>query len=259
MPPQLSEGFILTAEDPPPFEAVNPEGHAPLLLVCDHASPRIPRALGDLGLPRAERERHIGWDIGAAAVTRHLAARFDAPALLAGYSRLVVDCNRHLSDPAAAPAVSDGTRIPANLALPPDALAARAEAVYWPYHRAIEAALERFAARGVAPLFVSIHSCTPVMQGRFRPWQIGLCWDGDRRLAAPLLERLEAQPDLRIGHNEPYCLDETDYTVPVHAMRRDLRHIQVEFRQDLIAEAAGAAHWAEVFAAALAPSLAEAA
>lgn len=246
----------LAADDPPPFEEVNPEGRAPLLLVCDHASARIPAALGDLGLPAAERERHIGWDIGAAAVTRLLAARFDAPAVLSGYSRLVVDCNRYLSDPSAAPAVSDGTPIPANAALTKAALEARAAAVYWPYHQAIEAALQRFEARGVAPLFVSVHSCTPVMHGKFRPWQIGLCWDRDTRLSEPLVRRLEERDGVLVGRNEPYRLDETDYTVPVHAARRGLLHVQIEFRQDLIAEAAGAALWAAIFGDALAPEVA---
>jgi predicted N-formylglutamate amidohydrolase len=243
---------LLTEDELPPYETFNPEGPAPILLICDHASRRIPRALGDLGLDERERSRHIGWDIGAADVARHMALQLNAPALLAGYSRLVIDCNRHLHDPTSMRPVSDGTTIPGNTALSPADRQARIDGLYQPYHDAIARRLDSFAGRGIAPTLLAIHSCTPEMAGQFRPWHIGICWDSDRRIAGPVLEALGRAPDVVVGDNQPYALDlREDYSVPVHAMRRGLPHLQVEFRQDLVATPAGARRWAEVLLAAL--------
>jgi len=249
---------LLADDEPPPYETFNPEGPAPILLICDHASRRVPRRLRDLGLDARELSRHIGWDIGAADVARHMALRLNAPALLAGYSRLVVDCNRHLHDPTAIRPDSDGTPIPGNAALSPADRQARTDALYRPYHDAIAQRLDGFAGRGITPALLSIHSCTPEMAGQFRPWHVGICWDSDRRLAGPVLEALGRVPDVVVGDNQPYNLDlREDYSVPVHAMRRGLPHLQVEFRQDLVATAAGAARWADVLLAALPLPLAQ--
>ncbi len=249
---------LLADDEPQPYELFNPEGAAPILLICDHASRRVPRRLHDLGLDERELSRHIGWDIGAADVTRHMALQLNAPALLAGYSRLVVDCNRHLHDPTSMRPVSDGTPIPGNAALSPADRQARIDALYLPYHDAIARRLDDFAGRGITPTLLSIHSCTPEMAGQFRPWHIGICWDSDRRIAGPVLEALARVPGVVVGDNQPYNLDlREDYSVPVHAMRRGLPHLQVEFRQDLVATPAGARHWAEVLLAALLLPLAQ--
>ncbi len=249
---------LLTEDELPPFELVNDAGAAPILLICDHASRRVPRRLRDLGLEERELSRHIAWDIGAADVTRRMALQLNAPALLAGYSRLVVDCNRHLHDATLMPAVSDGTAIAGNANLSTADRQARLDALYHPYHRAIAQRLDDFASQGVAPTLLSIHSCTPDMAGQFRPWHIGICWDSDRRISGPVLEALGRVPGVVVGDNQPYNLDlREDYSVPVHAMRRGLPHLQVEFRQDLIATPAGAAHWADILLAALPPTLAQ--
>ena len=249
---------LLTADDPPAFELVNEAGPAPILLTCDHASRRIPRRLGDLGLAEPDRARHIAWDIGAADVTRHMAGALDAPAILSGYSRLVVDCNRHLHDPSLMPTVSDGTPIAANANLAALERQARLDALYHPYHRAVAQRLDRFAAAGIQPVFLPIHSCTPEMNGRFRPWHIGVCWAEDRRLAGPVMAALARDPAIVVGDNQPYNLDlREDYSVPVHAIARGLPYLQVEIRQDLIAAPAGARRWAEVLLAALRPALAD--
>jgi predicted N-formylglutamate amidohydrolase len=248
---------LLTADDPPAFELANEAGAASILVICDHASRCIPHRLGDLGLAEDDRARHIAWDIGAADVTRHIARRLDSPAILAGYSRLVVDCNRHLHDPSLMPAVSDGTAIPANAGIAPAERQARIDALYRPYHQAIAARLDRIAAVGVAPTLLSIHSCTPEMNGRFRPWHIGVCWAGDRRLAGPVMAALAHDPEIVVGDNQPYALDlQEDYSVPVHALSRGLPYLMVEIRQDLIAAPAGARHWADVLLEAVRPALA---
>ena len=243
---------LLAADELPPYETFNAEGRAPILLICDHASRRIPRELRGLGLAERELSRHIGWDIGAADVTRHMALQLGAPALLAGYSRLVVDCNRHLHDATLIRAVSDGTAIPGNTDLTPADRQARLDALYHPYHQAIARRLDAFAAGGITPTLLAIHSCTPEMAGQFRPWHIGICWDSDRRIAGPVMDALGRVPDVVVGDNQPYALDRReDYSVPNHAMDRGLPHLQVEFRQDLVATTADARRWADILLAAL--------
>jgi len=245
--------MMIADDEPPAFEIVNPTGAAPVLLLCDHASRRIPRALGDLGLGDEDLARHIAWDIGAGDVTRRLAARLGAPAVLCSYSRLVIDCNRHLHDPGIIVEASDGTPVPGNHALGEGDRDARIEGIWRPYHQAIAQQLHGRDAVTV----LSIHSCTPQLRhGPARPWHIGICWETDRRLATPVLAALRRRTDLVVGDNEPYALDgREDYTIPVHAMARGLRHLQVEFRQDLIATLEGAARHADILFEALAPEL----
>ncbi|HVM79042.1 MAG TPA: N-formylglutamate amidohydrolase [Stellaceae bacterium] len=237
---------LLTPSDPPPVEHVDREGKTPVLLTCDHASRRVPRALDNLGLDEAKLSLHIGWDIGAAAVTRDLAARLDAPAVLAGYSRLVIDCNRNVEDPTSIPRVSDGIEVPGNRDLTAEQRTQRVEAIFRPYHGAIEAALDRFAARGVHPAVFSVHSFTPTMNGFNRPWHIGILWDKDPRIPVPLMAALRREKGLVVGDNEPYSAREpAGHSVRTHAMSRGLPHAAVEIRQDLLAEPSGQREWAE--------------
>jgi predicted N-formylglutamate amidohydrolase len=244
----------LLAADEPPAVALLPAAHpgAPALLACDHASPRVPRSLAGLGLPALELHRHIGWDIGAADLTVALAGALGWPAVLAGYSRLVVDCNRHLDDPAACPLASDGTGVPGNAALAPADRAARADALYWPYHAALGAALAALATAGGAAALIAIHSFTPVLAGRRRAVEVGVLWDTDDRIAAPLLAALRRIPGLVVGDNQPYSgRSPVGFTVGYHAGRRGLPHVAIEVRQDLLADPAGVARWARLLAAAL--------
>jgi len=256
--PEARGAGLLGAGDPAPFIALNPDGRAGLLLVCDHAAQAVPEALGRLGLDEAVLARHIGWDIGAAAVTRLLAGRLGAPAVLSGYSRLVIDCNRTLDDPTSIPTISDGHVVPRNQELSAEHKRARAEACFWPYHRAIEAQLERALALGTAPAVISIHSFTPQMQGFDRPWHIGVLWENDPRLPVPLLAALAARDGLVVGDNEPYSgHDPEGFTLRHHAMPRGLPHVLIELRQDEIATEAGAERFAVHLDAALAPILAD--
>jgi predicted N-formylglutamate amidohydrolase len=247
---------LLGPDDPPPFETVNDAGRAPILLVCDHASRSVPKALGDLGLPPTAFDRHIAWDIGAADVARHLAEAFDAPLVLSGYSRLVLDPNRATDNPTSIPAVSDGQRVPANENLPAPERARRIAALFEPYHAAIAAALATFARRRVVPAVVSVHSCTPVFQGFARPWHVGVLWNQDGRLARPLIERLAAMKGIVVGDNQPYSGQGGEgYTMKRHAEAAGLPHVTLEIRQDLIDTRRGARKWAKVVAGALAPLL----
>lgn len=247
---------LLTDADPAPVWLINPDSTSPVLLVCDHAGKAVPRALGDLGVPAAEMDRHIGWDIGAAAVTAGLARHLGAGAILTRYSRLVVDCNRRPDDPTSMPAISDGTPVPANAALSAADRQARLDALYHPYHDAITARLERIAATGQVPVLVSIHSFTPVMRGFHRPWHVGVLWDQDGRIAQPLIQALAAEKDLVVGDNEPYSARTgTDYTIIAHPTRHNIPSVMLEIRQDLIGDDDGAAEWAARLARLLPPLL----
>ena len=224
-----------------------------LLFLCDHASPGLPQAYGDLGLTRDHFTRHIAYDIGAAALTEALAARFDAPALLTTYSRLLIDPNRGADDPTLVMRISDRALIPGNARID-DAEIARRTNLYWqPYRDAIRDTTHAMLASGCVPALVSIHSFTPVWRGHTRKWQAGLLWDCDDRLAKPLLQGLRAQ-GLETGDNEPYDGALRGDTLFDHGTLPGLPHILIEVRQDLIAGEGGVAEWA----ARLAPLLQDA-
>ncbi len=249
---------LLGPDDPPAFERVNPTGRARAILLCDHASRAVPRRLGTLGIDAADLGRHIGWDIGAAAVTRRLARRLDARAFLSGYSRLVIDCNRLFDDASSIPEASDGTVVPANRGLGDAERDERRRACFWPYQSAIAAELAAWRADGRVPAIVSIHSFTPVFDARHRPWHVGLLWHKDARLARPLIETLSADPAITVGDNEPYDgASPHAYTMPTHGLARGLPHVQFEIRQDLVADDDGAERWAARLARALAAVLSD--
>jgi predicted N-formylglutamate amidohydrolase len=232
--PLLAAGTgLLAADEPPPFELVNPHGKARVLLVCDHASNRIPRRLGDLGVATDWLEQHIAWDPGAARVARGLAGRLDAPLLLGNYSRLVIDLNRPLASPESIPEASAGVPIPGNLGLSESARAARVAALFEPYHRVLAQLLDRRRDRSIQ-LF-SLHSFTPELNGEARPWHVGVAYGRDRRLADRVRPALQRYDDLLIGDNQPYGVDDVhDFTLPVHGEGRGLPHVMIEMRQDLL-------------------------
>jgi len=250
-------GKTLGADDPQPIELIDGAGEAPVLLICDHASNAVPSALAGLGLSDEHLGRHIAWDIGAAELTRRLAVRLSAPAVLAGYSRLVIDCNRQPGDPTSIAEISDGLVIPGNMGLSEAAAEARADLFFWPYHRAITRSLARLWRHERPPVLIALHSFTPVMNRRPRPWHVGVLWNRDPRMAVPLLARLRRHPDLRVGDNEPYSGRQIGYTIDTHAAAAGLPHVSIEVRQDLINDAAGVEVWTRLLAEALQPILAD--
>lgn len=245
------------SEDGAMVELCRLQGKAPCLLLCDHAGRKIPLRLGTLGLPEHELARHIGWDIGAADVTRQLAALLDAPAVLCHLSRLVIDPNRKPGDPSSIPEVSDETPVPGNQEL--DAAEARQRLGYFiPYHRTVARQIARLRRRVGVPTIVSIHSFTPIIQRGQRPWDVAVLWDEDDRLAAPVLEGLRREGDLQVGDNQPYSgRYPVGYTIPFHARRPGLPHVTFELRQDLIDTPPRAAAWAERLAQVLRAPLAD--
>jgi predicted N-formylglutamate amidohydrolase len=228
---------LLSRGDPSPVSVTNRGGSAPFLLIGDHAGRAIPRRLGDLGLPPGAMELHIAWDIGVSGLGRRLAAQLDACFIEQAYSRLVLDCNRKVGAADRAPAVSDGVAVPGNAGLSAADLASRERDIYTPYQDAIAAALDARAGR---PAFlVSLHSFTPVMQGAARPWRMGVLHRGDSDLSRAVLALLRAELGDAAGDNQPYAMDGTDNTVPLHADARGLDYLELEVRQDLLADAAG--------------------
>jgi predicted N-formylglutamate amidohydrolase len=251
-------GDLFLAGDPPPFEVVNLQGRARLVLFSDHAGRAIPQRLGSLGLRQTELDQHIGWDIGIANLTRKLAAALDAPAVLCGYSRLVIDCNRRLDDPTSIAQESDRIAVPGNRGLSAADRKARQDAIFAPYHAAIEDVIARKRREGPDPAILSLHSFTPQMNGFARPWHIGILWNRDPRLPVPLMARLMREPGLVVGDNEPYSgKDEHGYSVIAHAEKQDLPHGLIEMRQDLIGDDGGVARWAETLARVLRDVLAD--
>lgn len=247
---------LLGPSDPSPVVIHRGHGLSPFVLVADHAGQAIPAALGDLGLPPGEIDRHIGWDIGIAGVLRQLSPLLDAWAIEQAYSRLVIDCNRPLGSPTLMPPVSDGTPIAANAAPGDDQRQARIDAIHAPYHAAIAVELDRRAAAGQRAVPILLHSFTPVMGGIKRPWHCGVLYNRDTRLAHRLLAALQAEGDLLVGDNQPYAVsDDSDYAANVHAEGRGLPYVEIEIRQDLIADAAGQRDWAQRLARLLPPLL----
>jgi predicted N-formylglutamate amidohydrolase len=251
------QAVLIGPGEPAPFRVLNPQGRARLLVVCDHASRLIPAALHNLGLDELALGRHIASDIGAGEVAERLSAQLDAPAVLAGYSRLVVDCNRGLNDPTSILAISDGEFIPGNQGLTDEDKAERARQFFHPYHDAIRRRLESFERRGVVPAFVAVHSFTPIFKNVRRPWQIGILWDKDPRIPVPLIESLRSQGYV-VGDNEPYSgKAPADHTVDHHAEGGGLPHVSIEIRQDLIDHPEGAERWAKILGDTLAGILAD--
>ncbi len=227
-----------------PFETIAGPADRGLLLIADHASNAIPRDYGSLGLAAGDLERHIAYDIGSAALTRALAARLGAPAVLSHFSRLLIDPNRGEDDPTLIMRLSDGVVLPGNARVDEAEKRRRIERFYRPYHGAVAAAIDAGIGAGCVPVVFSVHSFTPVWRGWPRPWHAGILWDEDPRLAVPLIAALRGDPALVIGDNEPYSGALKNDTLYRHCTRRGVAHTLIEVRQDLVADAEGVEEWA---------------
>jgi predicted N-formylglutamate amidohydrolase len=255
----LSASSVLGPDDPPPVEIVNAESTSPLLIHCDHGGNAVPARLNGLGLSPETLEWHVAWDIGAAAVARGLANRMGAAAVLARYSRLVIDANRAWGDPDVVPTVSDGRAVPGNQGLASADVMARATAISAPYHQAIDMQIARLTRAGRVPIVLSVHSFTPALMNRTlakpRPWHVGVMFSRDERLARVLAAALRARRGLIVGENQPYSGVTHGYCLKLHGLAQGLPHAQIEIRQDLVCTAAGQARWADLLADVLGPIL----
>ena len=236
---------LLASDEPSPVIENRRHGASTFVLAVDHASRLIPQRLGNLGLPAAELERHIAWDIGALAVARGISEALDAPMVAQGYSRLVIDCNRSTHVPSSIPVVGELVEIPGNIGLSDDEVRARRSEIFEPYHAHLRQLLEERARAGQRTILLSQHSMTNVFKGVRRPMHAAVLYNRDARFARLILERLSRESGLVVGENEPYkCSEDSDYTVLHHAEARGLPYVELEIRQDLISDATGQAEWA---------------
>lgn len=241
---QAARAVADDAPDEAPFRRLEGDLGKGYLILCDHASNALPADYGTLGLPPAQLDRHIAYDIGAAGVTRALAGLLGVPALLTGYSRLLIDPNRGADDPTLIMRLSDGAVVPGNAAIDAAEVARRVARYYAPYHTAIDAEIDAAIALGRPPALVSIHSFTHAWRGTPRPWHATVLWDKDPRLALPLIEALRAEAGLVVGENVPYTGKLKNDSLYRHGTHRGLAHALIEIRQDLIREPPGQAAWA---------------
>jgi predicted N-formylglutamate amidohydrolase len=236
-----------------PAAVENPAAAGPFVIVCDHAANAVPPEYAALGLGPGELAAHIAWDPGALGVSRRLAQALDAPLVHATVSRLVIDCNRALDAPDLIAVTSETTAIPGNAALSDAERRRRIACVHAPYHAALEQFMDERLDAGRATALVAVHSFTPVYRGVSRPWEIGVLFDRDRRLAEPLIEAFRAE-GLAVGINAPYSpADGVYYTMRRHGEARGLPCVMLEIRNDLIRDEAGEAAWAARLARVLAP------
>jgi predicted N-formylglutamate amidohydrolase len=236
---------LLGPEELPAVEIFNESGTCPLLLVCDHASKVVPVKLKNLGLNKAQLESHIAYDIGAAEVTRLLAKRINAKAVISGYSRLVIDVNRQPEDPQSILERSDKTIIPGNQELTNNAKSSRIFSLFDPYHKAISHNLNHLGKYGTQPALFSIHSFSPEFGDKPRPWDIGVLWNRDPRIAKPLMRKL-SRLGLNVGDNLPYSGLKLAYTLNLHGKAAGLANCVIEINQDQIKNKAGIIRWVKI-------------
>lgn len=228
----VAEGTAVTVE--------NAAGKSPVLLVCEHASLRLPSSLGTLGLSQDALTAHIAWDPGALAIARRLSARFDATLVFQNFSRLVYDCNRPPESPDAMPATSEVYGIPGNRDIDAAERQARIDEIYRPWQRALTDTIAARKAAGRETVVVTIHTFTPIYKGAPRSVEIGILHDRDARFADSVLARAGRQHNYRVERNEPYGPEDgVTHTLREHGLANGLLNVMIEVRNDLVKEDAG--------------------
>lgn len=235
--------MFLDPDEPHPVGSRRCDASSPVVFICEHAGNLLPRRCGDLGLSERDMARHIAWDVGAFRVAELLAERFEAPLVWQRYSRLVIDCNRHLGAPSLIPETSEATQVPGNFRLFQNERRARIAEIWQPFQDAVGALLERRAERGLPTLLVAVHSFTPVYLGRARPWHVGFLPGAIAWPSLALYDALKPGGTLTVALDQPYRIDEYDQTIPVHGDARQIPSTLVEIRNDLIADEAGCLEW----------------
>jgi len=243
---------LLAAAEPSPVLASRRDGCSAFVIAVDHASQRIPRRLGTLGLASSDLARHIAWDIGALSVAQRVSAALDAPLVAQNYSRLVIDCNRRFGDPTSIPTISESTPIPGNRDVPEEEIGARQREIFEPYHQHLAGLLEERAAAGRRTILIVQHSMTNVFLGVRREMHAAVLYNQDRRFAECLLQALRSEAGIIVGDNEPYSGKEhVGFTLPHHGENRSIPHAEVEIRQDLVEFSSGQAEWGRRMSSAL--------
>ncbi|WP_291009513.1 N-formylglutamate amidohydrolase [Hoeflea sp.] len=237
---------LIEASEGPAFAVRRPGGASEVVLVCEHASRTMPKALGTLGLDQAALESHIAWDIGAMGVAERLSDLLDATLISQRFSRLAYDCNRPPESADAYPERSEVFEVPGNRALDLGDRSRRTAALYDPFHRAIETVLDERTTQGRAVVLVTVHSFTPVYFGKSRDGFLGILHDEDSRLADAMLDAAAAAQLERVSRNYPYGPEDgVTHTLKRHGLTRQIGNVMLEIRNDLISAEAGQLVWAE--------------
>ncbi len=229
------------------YEVLNAEGSADIILICEHASNHIPPEYNNLGLEKDFLTRHIAWDIGMSCLTRQLSARLDAPAIIATFSRLLIDPNREEDHAGLIPLTSDNTTIPGNQNLSRSEITKRKEIYYHGFHNRAQEMVSNRVRAGYVPLICGMHSFTPHMNGFSRPWPVAMLWNKDPRLAHALINSLTAR-GFNVGENQPYSGRDLFFTMNRHGDEHGLPHVTIEIRQDEVHEPEAIDKWTTILA-----------
>lgn len=236
----LAETQFFTKADGEPVAVENADGTGDVLLVCEHASRRLPERYGTLGLSQDALASHIAWDPGALAVAQLMARRLDATLIYQRFSRLIYDCNRPPESPAAMRDVSEVFRIPGNENLSDAERSLRTSSLYLPFQARIREEIGVRRQRGRRTVLVTIHSFNPVYFGKRREVEIGILHDTDSRLADAMLSAAAGTRGYRVKRNEPYGpADGVTHTLELHALPAGLLNVMIEIRNDLIPDERG--------------------
>jgi predicted N-formylglutamate amidohydrolase len=231
---------LLTEADGSPVAVENPDALSPVLLVCEHASRRLPEKMGSLGLSEDALISHIAWDPGALAVSQLLVKSLDAALIYQLFSRLVYDCNRPPEAEAAMPPVSEIFEIPGNSAISTAERLARTQALYVPFTTILSDFITEQKARGQVPVLVTMHTFTPVYHGKQRDVEIGILHDTDSRLADAMLAAAGKTTRYAVRRNEPYGpADGVTHTLIQHGLKNGLLNVMIEIRNDLVSNEIG--------------------
>jgi predicted N-formylglutamate amidohydrolase len=216
-------------------EVIDGNVHSKVLLTCEHASGVLPEPWSwpppDLWLLNT----HWAVDLGIAEVTRALAAAVHAPAVLARFTRLLIDANRDIHAETSIRTEAEGHPVHLNQEVTDEDRAMRIRRFHEPYHAAIDAALSRYHSAVV----LSMHSFTPVYEkGPPRTMEIGVLFDEEEELSLVIAEGL-ARDGWAVALNEPYSGKAgLIYAAGRHARHHGRRALELEIRQDLAVDEA---------------------
>lgn len=225
---------LLIEQDGSSFEWTNAKGNGPCVLMCEHASNRIPNYLNSLGLTDTELQSHVAWDPGAHELGLLLSGNLQAPFIAARFSRLVYDCNRPPESASAMPSDTEVCPIPGNQDLTQIDRDARTRVLYEPFHASLKCVLDS-CNKQTPTLLVTMHSFKPMFYGKTRTVETGLLHGADDRLATAMMSRAQTGNAFDCRFNEPYAVgDGVLHTLEKQLSGTSIPSVMIEVRNGLI-------------------------
>tara|TARA_B100000161_G_scaffold50962_1_gene33064 strand:+ start:180 stop:959 length:780 start_codon:yes stop_codon:yes gene_type:complete len=233
------------------INVLNENKESDFLIICDHASNKIPTNFKELGLSKEILDSHIAFDIGAKEVAVCLSNILECPLVMTDFSRLLIDPNRGIDDPTLIMRISDNKIVKGNRNInnfkKSKEKDERVKKYYDVYHNKISEFINFKEKDKKYPSIISIHSFTPVWRNKKRDIDIGILWDNDYRLPDIFFNYLkENHKNLVIGDNQPYSGRLKNDTLYKHATINGLSNILIEIRQDLITDKKGQKYFANL-------------